>query len=88
VGEAFWNYHVEDELREECKIDTMAFKNDSDREKVMREIESLRRISTNKHHYCDEKCKKRGKCVTYLISLCTCFAQDVASCGLQMVFGS
>lgn len=50
VAEAFWNYHIEDELRERCMIDTTAFRKEGDREKVMKEIKSFRRTSTYLHN--------------------------------------
>jgi len=58
--ESFWNYHVEEELRERSLFAMTKFHRDSDRENVMREIESLRRNDAYKHHYCDENCRKRG----------------------------
>lgn len=63
VAEAFWNYHIEEELRERCMINATAFRKEGDREKVMKEIECFRRTSTYTHNYCDDKCKKRGKWV-------------------------
>ena len=58
--ESFWNYHVEEELRERSLVATTKFPRNSDREKIMRENESLRRSNTYKHHYCDENCRKHG----------------------------
>jgi len=49
---------MEEELKERSLIDTISFKNNSDREKIMKEIECIRRTTTYQHDYCDEKCKK------------------------------
>ena len=67
VAEAFWNYHIEEELRERCMIHTTVFRKEGDREIIVKEIECVRRTSTYLHSYCDEKCKKRGKCLTSLL---------------------
>lgn len=61
VAEAFWNYHIEEELRERCMIHTTTFRKEGDREIVMKEIECFRKTTTYLHNYCDEKCKERGK---------------------------
>ena len=69
VAEAFWNYHIEEELRERYMIGTTTFRKQGDREEVMKEIECMRRTSTYLHSYCDEKCKKRGKRIILLLEM-------------------
>ena len=66
VSEAFWNQHVEDELRERSCISASVFYKDADREMMMKEIESIRRECTYKHDYCSDDCKKRGIDYYYL----------------------
>ena len=61
VSEAFWNQHVEDELRERLCVRASVFYKDADREILMKEIESIRRESAYNHDYCSDDCKKRGK---------------------------
>jgi hypothetical protein len=69
VAEAFWNYQVENELRE-GKAQNRIFNKNFGREDFMNEVDILRATSTYPHKKCSNECRKRGailKCLLLLI---------------------
>jgi len=68
VAEAFWNAEIENELREEGKIDYIFSSADS-REELMDNIDEQRAAHPYVHTNCTDECKKRGVCVLYISSL-------------------
>ena len=76
---AFWNGELEDELREIGSLNFFGLmKKDSDREKVMEEIDKYRAKSVYRHspEDCSDDCKARGK------------TERSLSCKVLVLFGS
>ena len=66
AADAFWNGELEHELRtlsqeNALNLDEAIFYMDSDREKIMNEMESIRSCSIYPHLHCSLECKQRGK---------------------------
>ena len=60
VGNAFWNYQVEEELTEEGTRDHH-FKGPTAREDLMKTIDMKRAKSPYPHKQCSGECQKRGE---------------------------
>ena len=64
VADAFYNGEIENEIRqlvrEGWKFTNFSFKNDSDRERLMEVIESIRCERIYPHYECTAECKERG----------------------------
>ncbi len=76
VADTFWIAKLEEEMRQRGWIDRV-FKDPSDREKLMQEIDTIRATTMYSHLVCSEECKKRdtmcGKCellITLLMPSC------------------
>jgi len=67
VAEAFWNAEIENELREEGKIDYIFSSADS-REELMDNIDEQRAAHPYVHTNCTDECKKRGVCVCFILA--------------------
>ena len=59
IANGFWNYELEEELREQ-NLDGYLFVKTSDREKAMDMIDELRATNIYEHSNCSEECKLRG----------------------------
>lgn len=65
AADAFWNGELENEVRilsqeSALTLDEAVFYTDSDREKIMDKVESLRSCSIYPHINCSSECKERG----------------------------
>ena len=63
VASGFWNYEVEQEMREQNMAD-FSFLRTSDREKFMEVIDEQRATTIYEHTDCSEECKLRGNKLT------------------------
>ena len=59
VSSSFWNYELEDELREKGWID-FKFKTPADREVAMDKIDQVRAGCVYDHGKCSDECVQRG----------------------------
>ena len=71
IAEGFWNYELEEEMREQG-LDSYLFVQNSDREKAMNMIDKLRATKIYEHSNCSEECKLRGTRYTIHIAHMYC----------------
>lgn len=68
VADAFYNGEIENEIRqlasEGWQVTDFSFRSDSDRERIMEEIENIRCQRIYPHNECTADCKERGMIVT------------------------
>ena len=72
AADAFWNGELENEIRtlsqeNALTLDEVVFYTDSDREKIMDKVESLRSCSIYPHIHCSSECKERGMLMSVFI---------------------
>ena len=79
AADAFWNGELEHEVRtlsqeNALTLDEAVFYTDSDREKIMDRVESIRSCSIYPHLNCSSECKERGTCSRHcrLLGSCVC----------------
>lgn len=60
IANMFWNYELEDELRESGRL-SVVFRKNSDREEVMQDIDNARAVTRYEHNECSNHCIQRGE---------------------------
>ncbi len=60
IASAFWNYELEQELREQGWEDFSFFTADY-REKAMEKVDSMRAVTVYEYKVCPEECRRRGE---------------------------
>ena len=68
VSSSFWNYELEDELRENGLVD-FKFRGAADREVAMERIDQVRAGSVYNHEECSQECVQRGYLLLILIHI-------------------
>ena len=59
MASAFWNYEIEEELREQG-WGNYCFHSVGDREKAMQKVDEKRAVTIYEHKHCSAECRRRG----------------------------